>query len=187
VAPDSAQQVSTPLERAFGKVPGGLQLNAISDWTRKQLQDMPPFIRDTQLTLKPRTYYFYEDQTNATQSLTDLSLCISDEDQCTGTTDTIAEAWAIGGSLEYKSGWLYDHFRIGAEYFGSWPLYAGPNAGDTRLLTPSGSSYSVLGQAYAQIKYWDEVLTVGRREYGTPYVNRQFNRMTPNTFRGCLA
>ena len=101
-----------------------------------------------------------------------------------GQPHTIAEAWAIGGSLEYKSGWLYDHFRIGAEYFGSWPLYAGPNAGDTRLLTSSGSSYTVLGQAYAQIKYWDQVLTAGRSEYGTPYVNRQFNRMTPNTFEG---
>ena len=56
VAPDSAQQASTPLERAFAKVPGGLQLNAITDWTRKQLQDTPAFIRDTQLTLKPRTY-----------------------------------------------------------------------------------------------------------------------------------
>ncbi len=184
VAPASAEQASTPLERAFAKVPGGLQLNAITDWTRSQLQDAPAFIRDTQLTLKPRTYFFYEDQTNATQSPTDPSLCISDEDQCTGTADTIAEAWAIGGSLEYKSGWLYDHFRIGAEYFGSWPLYAGPNAGDTRLLTSSGSSYSVLGQAYAQIKYWDQVLTAGRSEYGTPYVNRQFNRMTPNTFEG---
>ena len=60
----------------------------------------------------------------------------------------------------------------------------GPECGRSRLLTPSGSSYSVLGQAYAQIKYWDQVLTAGRSEYGTPYVNRQFNRMTPNTFEG---
>jgi hypothetical protein len=182
VAPESAQQASTPLERAFEKVPGGLQLNAVTDWARKQLQDTPAFIRDTQLTLKPRTYFFYQDKT--TQTPTDPSECISGEAQCTASTHAIEEAWAIGGSLEYKSGWLYDHFRVGAEYFGSWPLYAGPNAGDTLLLTPSGGSYTVLGQAYAQLKFWDQVLTAGDSEYGTPYVNRQFNRMTPNTFEG---
>jgi outer membrane porin, OprD family len=115
---------------------------------------------------------------------TDPSECISGTTLCTGTTHTIEEAWAIGGSIEYKSGWLYDHFRVGAEYFGSWPLYDGENAGDTKLLTSTGSSYSVLGQAYAQVKYWDQVLTAGDSEYRTPYVNRQFNRMTPNTFEG---
>jgi hypothetical protein len=163
-------------------VPGGLQLNAITDWTRKQLQDMPAFIRDTQLILKPRTYFFDQDKT--TQGPTDPSDCISGDEQCAATTHDKEEAWAIGGSIEYKSGWLDDHFRVGAEYFGSWPLYAGPNAGDTLLLTSSGGSYTVLGQAYAQLKFWDQVLTAGDSEYGTPYVNRQFNRMTPNTFEG---
>ena len=41
-----------------------------------------------------------------------------------------------------------------------------------------------MGQAYAEVKYWDQVLTAGDSEYNTPYVNRQFNRMTPNTFEG---
>lgn len=182
VAPDSAQQVSTPLERAFEKVPGGAQLNAITDWTRKQLQDMPAFIRDTELKLKPRTYFFDQDKT--TQSSSDPSDCISGDEQCAATTHAKEQAWAIGGSIEYKSGWLFDHFRVGAEYFGSWPLYAGPNAGDTLLLSPSGGSYTVLGQAYAQLKFSDQVLTAGDSEYGTPYINRQFNRMTPNTFEG---
>jgi hypothetical protein len=182
VAPDSAQQASTPLERSFEKIPGGLQLNAITDWARKKLQDMPAFFRDTQLILKPRTYFF--DQNKATLSPSDPSDCISGDEQCGTTTHTKEEAWAIGGSIEYKSGWLDDHFRVGAEYFGSWPLYAGPNAGDTLLLSPSGGSYTVLGQAYAQLKFWDQVLTAGDSEYGTPYVNRQFNRMTPNTFEG---
>jgi outer membrane porin, OprD family len=184
VAPESAQQASTPLERAFEKVPGGLQLNAITDWTRKKLQDTTPFIRDTELTFKPRTYFFYQDKATATQSPTDPADCISGDEQCPAATHAKEEAWAIGGSIEYKSGWLFDHFRVGAEYFASWPLYTGPNAGDTLLLTPSGGSYTVLGQAYAQLKFWDQVLTAGESEYGTPYVNRQFNRMTPNTFEG---
>ena len=140
---------------------------------------MPAFIRDTELTLKPRTYFFYQDKTTPAQTPTDPSECISGEEQCAAATHEIADAWAIGGSIEYKSGWLDDHFRVGAEYFGSWPLYAGQNAGDTLLLSPSGGSYTVLGQAYAQLKFWDQVLTAGDSEYGTPYVNRQFNRMTP--------
>ena len=185
VAPDSAQQVSTPLQRAFANLPGGLQLNAITDWTRSQLQNTPAFIRDTELTLKPRTYFFYQDNAVTSASPPDQSECISgDEEQCSRTTHTTREAWAIGGSIEYKSGWLEDHFRIGAEYFGSWPLYAGPNAGATLLLSPSGGSYTVLGQAYGQLKFGDQVLTAGDSEYNTPYVNQQFNRMTPNTFQG---
>ena len=41
----------------------------------------------------------------------------------------------------------------------------------------------MLGQLYAKLRLGDDdTLTVGRREFSTPYVNRQFNRMTPNTF-----
>jgi hypothetical protein len=182
--PETAQQAETPLQRAFQKVPGVPELNAISDWMRKQLQDSPPFMRDTQLIFKPRTYFLYQESTPGGQTGGSDSTTGGTDSTTGGSTPKIDEAWAIGGSLEYKSGWLDDHFRVGAEYFGSWPLYTGPNAGDTKLLTSSGSSYTVLGQAYVQIKYWDQVLTAGESEYGTPYVNRQFNRMTPNTFEG---
>jgi hypothetical protein len=55
VAPDSAQQASTPLERSFVKVPRGLQLNAITDWTHAAAgYALHP---RHQLTLEPRTYY----------------------------------------------------------------------------------------------------------------------------------
>jgi len=179
--PETAQAASTPLQRAFQKAP--VEVNAISDWMRKQLQDSPAFIRDTQLIVKPRTYFLDQVTTPATQT--------GGEGSSTGGADnpgvspkTKEEAWTIGGSVEYISGWLDDHFRVGAEYFGSWPLYEGPNADRTGLLTSSGSSYTVLGQAYGQVKYFDQTLTAGDSEYRTPYVNRQFNRMTPNTFEG---
>jgi hypothetical protein len=56
--PETAQQAATPLQRAFQQRPVVSELNAISDWMRKQLQDSPAFIRDTQLIVKPRTYFF---------------------------------------------------------------------------------------------------------------------------------
>src|SRR5262245_41441740 len=56
------------------------------------LEKLPPFIRDTDLNLRFRTFYF--DRTNP--------------------NETENEAWAIGGWLEYRSGWLYDTFAIGA-------------------------------------------------------------------------
>ncbi len=93
------------------------------------------------------------------------------------------EAWALGGSLEYRSGRLADRFQIGAELFTSQPLYAPADADGTLLLKPGQEGYTVLGQLYAKLRLGDDdVLTVGRREFSTPYVNRQFNRMTPNTF-----
>jgi hypothetical protein len=39
--------------------------------------------------------------------------------------------------LEYKSGLAWDRVWVGAEFFGSWPLNTGPNAGETLLLGPS--------------------------------------------------
>ena len=180
--PESAQEAKTPLQRAFQKAPE--RVEAISDWMRKQLEDSPAFIRDTRLIVKPRTYFFDQVTTPATQTGGEGSSTGGADSTSGGAPKKVSEAWAIGGSVEYVSGWLDDHFRIGAEYFGSWPLYSGPNADRTGLLTSTGSSYTVLGQAYGQIKYFDQTLTAGDSEYGTPYVNRQFNRMTPNTFEG---
>ena len=183
--PATAQEASTPLQRAFRKAPE--RMEAISEWMRKQLEDAPAFVRDTQLIIKPRTYFLDQVTTPATQTGGTGSATGGADSTNGGSQDKIAEAWTIGGSVEYVSGWLDDHFRVGAEYFGSWPLYSGPNADRTGLLTSSESSYTVLGQAYAQVKYFDQTLTAGESEYSTPYVNRQFNRMTPNTFEGvCL-
>jgi hypothetical protein len=77
---------------------------------------------------------------------------------------------------------------VGAEYFGSWPLNAGPNAGDTLLLTPQGTSYTVLGQAYvaANVTEADQLIAGKFTSIDTPYANQKFDRMTPNAFQGVL-
>ena len=66
----------------------------------------------------------------------------------------------------------------GAESFGSWPLYTGPNAGDTLLLTSTGSSYTVLGQAYLEANLSKTAHLIAGRTAAvdTPYANREFNR-----------
>jgi hypothetical protein len=46
---------------------------------------------------------------------------------------TASEAWALGGWLDYKSGWLADVFRLGATGYTSQPLHA-PETRDGTLL-----------------------------------------------------
>ena len=168
VAPpaESADQKETALESTFRErliEPG--RLRTTGDLA-KTLERLPAFLRDTNFTLKPRTYYFDQVDPN-------------------GKTE---EAWAVGGSIEYKSGLAWDRVWVGAEFFGSWPLNTGPNAGETLLLTSQGTSYTVLGQAYlaANLSETNQVIAGDFTSVDTPYANRQFNRMTPNAFQGVL-
>jgi hypothetical protein len=160
-AGDATAEEESPLQRSFQPGPLIQGVNAVTDVLRGRLKDMPPFFRDTVVTFKPRSYYLNQDRPDGTHS----------------------EAWTLGGSLEYVSGRFRDRFQIGAELFTSQPLYAPEDADGTLLLKPGQQGYTVLGQLYAKLRLGDDdTLTVGRREFSTPYVNRQFNRMTPNTF-----
>ena len=81
-AADATAQEESPLQRSFQPGPLFQGVNAITDLLRGKLKNMPPFFRDTVLTLKPRTYYLNQDRPDGTRS----------------------EAWTLGGSLEYISG-----------------------------------------------------------------------------------
>jgi hypothetical protein len=130
---------------------------------QERLEKLPPFIRDTDLNLHFRTFYF--DRTNP--------------------DDSVNEAWAIGGWLEYRSGWLWDTFAIGTVGYTSQPLYAPDDKDGTTLLAPGQEGITVLGQAYGQLRYRDYALLTGYRQIvDDGYVNRQDNRMIPNTFEG---
>ena len=160
-AADATAQEESPLQRSFQPGPLIQGVNAVTDLLRSKLKDMPAFFRDTVVTFKPRTYYLNQDRPDGTHS----------------------EAWTLGGSLEYVSGRFRDRFQIGAELFTSQPLYAPDDADGTLLLKPGQEGYTVLGQLYAKLRLGGRrYVTLGRREFSTPYVNRQFNRMTPNTF-----
>jgi hypothetical protein len=94
------------------------------------------------------------------------------------------EAWAGGGWLGYQSGWYADLLRLGAVGYSSQKLNGPADKDGTLLLKPQQQSYSVLGQAYLQLKFKDDVFTGYRQSVDQPEVNPQDNRMTPNTFEG---
>ena len=88
----------------------------------------------------------------------------------------------MGGSLYYRSGWLFERLAIEVEGFTSQPIVAPDGRDGTLLLAPGQKGYSVLGVANAKFRHRDLTLTGYRQELDTPYLNRQDNRMTPNTF-----
>ena len=155
--PSSAKEIETPIERVFPEVPVRPPL---FPWFREKLQELPPFFADTQLEARYRTYYLRKDRT----------------------IDVLSEAWAMGGSVYYRSGWLLDHLQLEAEGFTSQPIIAPEDRDGTLLLAPGQQGYSVLGIANGKLRLGGLVLTGYRQYLDLPYVNRQDNRMTPNTF-----
>ena len=129
-----------------------------------KLKDLPPFFRDTELTLQFRTYYRHNEPS----------------------PDTFQEAWAAGGWLAYRSGWLADVFSIGATGYFSLPVYAPEDRDGTLLLKPGQDPIAVLGEAWAKLRYGDHVLTGYRQLINVGYVNPQDNRMIPNTFEAVM-
>lgn len=128
--------------------------------------EQSPFVRDSKFSAQFRTFYFNRDQFN----------------------DTRSEAWAIGGSVSYRSGYLADRFRIGAVLYTSQPLYAPEDHDGTLLLKPGQEGYTVFGQFYGEYKFTDRLFgAIGRKEYNTPYINAFDVRMTPKTFEGITA
>ena len=158
--PSSVEESVTPMDKAFEKPPERVRpLEKLKD----MLKDTPPFFRDTKLDVNLRTYFFNREKFDNSRT----------------------EAWALGGSLSYKSGYLFDHFGVGAAVYTSQPLYAPDDRDGTLLLKSGQEGYTVLGQLYGEIKIVENVfIDLYRKEYNTPYLNKNDNRMTPNTFEG---
>jgi hypothetical protein len=122
-----------------------------------------PFFRDQKINLNLRTYYFYRDKYG----------------------DSMSEAWALGGALTYKSGYLLDRLALGGAVYTSQPLDAPDERDGTLLLKPGQEGYTVLGQIYGEIKIFpNNFFRFFRQEYNTPYLNKNDSRMSPNTFEG---
>ena len=127
------------------------------------LRESTPFIRDSSVSINVRTFYYDRKNTN----------------------DTTNQALTTGGSLDYQSGWLHDTFAIGAVGYTTQPLYAPEDEDGTKLLAPGQDAITVLGQAYAQLRYRDYALFTGYRQLvNDGYVNADDSRMIPNTFEG---
>src|SRR5216110_2417594 len=128
---------------------------------KKKAEDLPPFLRDADVILHLRTFYFNRHKPD----------------------DTDNEALATGGWLSYRSGWLFDTFSMGATFYGSAPLYAPDDRDGTLLLQPDQKGYYVPGEAWGALRYKDYARFTGyRQKIDVGYVNSHDNRMTPNTF-----
>jgi len=67
----------------------------------------------------------------------------------------------------------------------SQPLYAPEDRDGTLLLKPGQEGYTVFGQLYARVKLFeDNFVNLYRYEYNTPFINKDYGRMTPNSFEG---
>jgi len=98
-----------------------------------------------------------------------------------------SEAWAIGGWAGLKTGYFLDHIAFGLTGYTSQPLYAPDSRDGTLLLNDGQEGYTVLGEAYADIRIVDGLnLNIGRKGYDTPFINRNDTRMTPNTFEAIV-
>jgi len=98
--------------------------------------------------------------------------------------DTESAAWALGGSVGFKTGYFRERFALGATGYTSQRLYGPDDKDGTLLLKPGQHGYSVLGEAYGEfLLNQDTKLTLGRFGMDTPYINRNDVRMTPNTFQ----
>ena len=131
----------------------------------KKLADLPPVIRHLEFGWNTRSYYFNRNRFGSGRK----------------------EAFTLGGALRVRTGWLVDHFKIAATLFTSQKLIGKQDRDGTLLLRPRQRSYTVLGEAYATIRYRDHAIILYRHEIDLPYVNRDDSRMTPNTFEGYKA
>jgi hypothetical protein len=92
--PSSVDEITTPIERSFLE---GIRRPGFFPWLKDQLEDTPAFFRDTQLDLNLRSFYFQRDKYG----------------------DDVSAAWAFGGALAYKSGWLLDRIQVGTTFYWS--------------------------------------------------------------------
>jgi hypothetical protein len=128
----------------------------------KRLADMPPVIRDVEIGWNTRSYYFNRNRFESGRK----------------------EAFALGGALRMRSGWLADTVQLAGTLYTSQKLIGKQDRDGTMLLRPAQRSYTVFGEAYATIRYRDHAIILYRHEMDLPYVNRDDSRMTPNTFEG---
>lgn len=133
------------------------------DWTDREwrLKKRMEALQDTKFKAQIRTMYLDRNKYDTSES----------------------EAWAIGGYAGLKTGYFLDRIAFGVTGYMSEKLIGEDDRDGTLLLEPGQESYSVLGELYGDIKLTEDLhLYAGRKEYDTPYINRNDTRMTPNTF-----
>jgi len=131
------------------------------DWQQWRLEKRREALEDTTFKFNFRTYYMDRDKFD----------------------DTHSEAWAAGGLAGVKTGYFLDHIAFGLTGYTSQRLEGDTDEDGTLLLAPGQEGYSVLGELYADVRIYDGLnFIAGRKEFDTPFINRNDTRMTPNAF-----
>jgi hypothetical protein len=127
-------------------------------WRQEKRRDA---FRDTQFRFNLRTMYLDRDKYDSSES----------------------ESLAIGGWAGLKTGYFFNHLSFGVTGYTSQHIHGDDSKDGALLLAPGQEGYSALGELYADIRIVEDLnLYVGRKEYDTPFINRNDVRMTPNTF-----
>jgi hypothetical protein len=128
------------------------------DWVRETRRKA---LQDTKISVQVRSYYLDRDKFDDSQS----------------------ETWAIGGSIGLKTGYFRERFALGGTAYTAQPLHAPEDKDGAGLLKSGQEGYSVLGELYGEFLINEQNrLTIGRRTFDTPYINRNDTRMSPVTF-----
>ena len=100
---------------------------------------------------------------------------------------SIDQAWAAGGWAGLKTGYFLNHIAFGITGYASVPIHAPEDRDGTLLLKPGQEGFAVLGEAYIELRIIDDLLvSVGRKAFDTPFINRNDTRMVPNTFEAIV-
>lgn len=93
-----------------------------------------------------------------------------------------AQGSAIGGKLSYSSA-SWNGISATGSLYTTQKLFNDPNGG---FFSSESESFSILGQAYAQVNLASTEIKIGRFEFDSPHAGTDDVRMIPNTFSGIL-
>ncbi|MFL6500540.1 MAG: OprD family outer membrane porin, partial [Candidatus Udaeobacter sp.] len=157
----TVSQVPTADSALTSTEQGHTMLEESFDYREWRLEARRKALEDTKFEFNLRSFYFDRSDFNRAEK----------------------QAWAIGGWLGVKTGYFFDHVAFGATVYTSNPIYAPDDRDGTLLLAPGQNGYTVFGEWYAELRIIKDLgVTVGAKGYDTPFISRNDNRMTPNTF-----
>ena len=119
-----------------------------------------PFVDDVKFAIRPRFYYLHRDIYKG----------------------GVKESAAFGGSVGMETGWWNKVVRFGLTAYTSQKLYGPKDRDGIGLLADGQKGYTVLGEAYVDIKHEDTLFRAGRSRIDIPFINSWDFRMTPYTF-----
>jgi hypothetical protein len=128
-------------------------------------KDLPDFFDGASLVFKPRTYYLDRDRDTKQDNV----------------------GWALGGALEFKTGWAADLFQVAATVYTSQILHGPSKYDGTLLFQPGPEPFTVVGEANITARLGDgHGIRVGRQSFDLPWLARHDIRMAPNTFEAAV-